>query len=63
MRPLIWIMLVASALLGYGLGSWKVPLIILIAMIPWTLAGSAFGIYRQMKRECQNARWRYGLDK
>lgn len=63
MRPLIWILLVASALLVYGLGSWKVPLIFLIAMIPWTLAGSAFGVYREMKRECQNARWRDGLDK
>jgi hypothetical protein len=63
MRPLIWILLVASALLVYGLGSWKVPLVILFAMIPWTFAGSAFGVYRQMKRECQNARWHHGLDK
>jgi hypothetical protein len=63
MRPLTWIVLVASALLGYGLGSWKIPLIFLLAMIPWTVAGSAFGIYREMKRECQNIRWRQGLDK
>jgi len=60
-RPIIWILLVASALLVYGLGSWKIPLTFLLAMIPWTLAGSAFGVYRQMKRECQDARWRQGL--
>jgi hypothetical protein len=63
LRPLIWILLVASALLVYGLGSWKIPLIVLLAMIPWTLAGSAFGVHRMMKRQCQNARWEIGLDK
>jgi len=63
MRSLIWILFAASALLVWSLGSWKVPLVVVLAMIPWTLAGSAFGVYRQMKRECQNARWRSGLDK
>jgi hypothetical protein len=63
LRPLIWILLVASALLGCGLGSWKIPFAIILAMIPWALAGSALGVYLQMKRECQNCRWRHGLDK
>jgi hypothetical protein len=62
MRPLIWVLLAASALLLWSLGSWKFVLGYLVAMIPWTLAGSAFGVYRQMRRECQNARWRFGLD-
>ncbi|HEX9198587.1 MAG TPA: hypothetical protein VF865_03450 [Acidobacteriaceae bacterium] len=63
MCPLIWILFAASALLVWSLGSWKIALVILLAMIPWTLASSSFGVYRQMKRECQNARWRSGLDK
>jgi hypothetical protein len=61
LRPLFRFMLITCPLVGWALGTWKLALIGL-GLVPFGVAAAAFGVYRKMKRECQNHRWRHGLD-
>jgi hypothetical protein len=62
LRPILGITLVGCAMMGWDSGFWKFSLICAVGMFPFGIAASALGVYRQMKAECQDYRWRHGLD-
>jgi hypothetical protein len=51
MRPFLWIELVAWAVFGWGISSWRTSVIGYVVSVPVSFALPIWGEYRHMKRE------------
>ena len=61
MRPLLWIELVAWALLGWAFSSWRTTVIGFIVSLPFLFALPVLGEYLRMKRERRDTLLRRGV--
>ncbi|WP_263410785.1 hypothetical protein [Terriglobus tenax] len=64
-RPPLWLLVVAAALLGWGINSWRIPLVLLAVEIPLVFLLVYWGQYRKLQQECRNIllRMNYPEDK